>query len=310
MEDVFILPAAVLIDLVIGEYPAPLHPVVWMGQLITWELKLAPRQGRVVQFAYGIVMVVVTMALFAIPIYYLLSYLSGINVWAYVTVAALLLKSSFSVKELHRAVSRVKSWLDSGNLKKARTEVGYLVSRDTGNLDEPHVVSAAVEVTAESATDSLVAPLFYFLLLGVPGAVAYRVVNTFDARVGYHGEYEYLGKYAARLDDVLNFIPARISGILLVVSAFLSRMDGRQAWQVMLRNHSQTASPNAGWSMSAAAGALGVQLEKLGHYKLGDHGTPLSGASIPAALKLVEVSALLWVGICLIVEVVHFALAA
>ena len=309
MENVAILPIALLIDLVIGEYPAPLHPVVWLGQVISWELKLAPRQGQVVQLTYGIVIVVFTMALFAVPVYYLLSYLKGINIWAYVVVAALLLKSSFSLKELHRATFKIKSLLDAGNLKKARAEVGYLVSRDTQNLDEPHLISATVEVAAESTTDSLVAPLFYFLLLGVPGAIAYRVVNTFDARIGYRGEYEYLGKFAARLDDVLNFIPARVSGILLVVAAYLSRKDRRKAWQVMLHDHAKTASPNAGWSMSAAAGALGVQLNKLGYYKLGNPDKPLSGAFIPSAMKLVEVSAILWVGFCLIMEVVHFAFA-
>ncbi|MFC1864895.1 CobD/CbiB family cobalamin biosynthesis protein, partial [Chloroflexota bacterium] len=119
-----------------------------------------------------------------------------------------------------------------------------------------------------------VAPLFYFLLFGVPGAIAYRVVNTLDAMVGYHGEYEYLGKFASRLDDVLNFIPARLTALLLVLASFLSGRGARASWQVTLREHSKTESPNAGWVMAAVAGALSVQLERVGHYRLGEADTP------------------------------------
>ena len=126
-----------------------------------------------------------------------------------------------------------------------------------------------MESVAESTCDSLVAPLFYFLLLGVPGAIGYRVVNTLDSMIGYHGKYEYLGKFAARLDDVLNFIPARLTALLLVLAAFVMKRNGRKAWQTALREHAKTESPNAGWPMAAMAGALDVRLEKVGHYQLG-----------------------------------------
>lgn len=305
LENMIVLLIALAIDLTLGEFPRPMHPVVWLGKVISLESRVAPRQGRRAQLVYGTGMVILTIALFALPAYFLLTYLKGVNVVAYVLVGAFLLKSTFSIKELYRAASKIKGFLEEGNWGKARVEMRALVSRDTTKLDEPHLVSATVESTAENTNDSLVAPLFYFLLLGMPGAIAYRVVNTFDAMIGYHGEYEYLGKFAARLDDVLNYLPARISGLLIVIAAYLSRKDGRNAWQVMLRDHSKTESPNAGWTMSAAAGALRTRLEKVGHYSLGNANNSLSPQLIFSGMKLAETSALLWVSVCLIVEVMH-----
>jgi len=156
---------------------------------------------------------------------------------------------------------------------------------------------------AENVSDSFVAPLFYFLFLGVPGAAAYRTVNTLDAIVGYHGRYEYLGKCAARLDDVLNFLPARISGVLLVAGAYFSRLRGRRAWRTMLRDHNTTESPNAGWPMSAMAGALGVRLEKAGFYRLGAEEIDPVPRRIRTGVRLALRSSVLWLLICLAVEV-------
>jgi adenosylcobinamide-phosphate synthase len=180
-----------------------------------------------------------------------------------------------------------------------------LVSRETQNMGGPEVVSATVESVAENTCDSVVAPLFYFLLFGVPGAVVYRVVNTWDAMIGYHGEYEYSGKFAAKLDDILNFIPARITGLLLVMAAYLCRKDGKNAWRVMLRDHGNTESPNAGWPMSAAAGALRTQLQKAGCYRLGNINNPLSPELIASGIKLAQVATLLCVLFYLIGGVTH-----
>lgn len=310
MESIIILLLALAIDLTVGEYPRLLHPVVGMGKVISLGLRIAPRRGRWAQFIYGAVVVILTIALFALPAYFLLSYLRGLNTVAYIVVAALLLKSTFSLKELRRAALRVKHLLDRGNLNRARVEMKALVSRDTSQLDEPHLVSATVESVAENSSDSFIAPLFYFLLFGLPGAIGYRVVNTLDSMIGYHGEYEYLGKFAARLDDGLNFIPARLSGLLIVAAAYLCRKDGRNAWQVMLRDHGNTESPNAGWPMSAAAGALRTRLEKVGHYRLGNANSPLSSQLILPGVRLMEVSALLWIALCLMVEVTYLVFTA
>ncbi len=309
MEDLFILPLALVIDLVVGEYPSVVHPVVWIGQVISWGLRLAPRKNATVQFLHGLFMVILTTALFSASAYFLLWYLRGISLAAYVLAAAFLLKSCFSIRALCQAALKVNRLIAKGSLTEARRETGYLVSRDTRQLGEQHVISAVVEMSAESVTDSVVAPLFWWLLLGIPGAVAYRVINTFDSRIGYHGVHEYLGKPAARLDDALNYIPSRLSGLFLVVSAHLSS-NGQGAWNIMVRDHSKTESPNAGWPMSAVAGALGVQLEKIGHYRLGDAVNTLSSSSIASGLKLVVLSSCIWVGICTGITGVVYACAA
>jgi adenosylcobinamide-phosphate synthase len=301
MEGLWVLVLAIAWDLVVGEPPAAVHPVVWMGKAIGFLERGAPRGGQAQPLLYGIAMSVLLTALFAGAAYGLLAYLKGVSSVAYVLVGGYLLKSSFSLRGLHRTGTRVRRALADagGDLTLPRREVQALVSRKTGNLDEPHLASAAVESLAENVTDSLVAPTLFFLVLGVPGALAYRAVNTLDAMLGYRGPYEYLGKFAARLDDVLNYIPARLAGVWLVMASATARLQAREAWRVMLQDASRTQSPNAGWPMAAAAGALGVQLEKLGYYRLGRANRLLSAEVIDDMLSLLAWTAALWWGACL-----------
>ena len=310
MELLFILLLALAIDALFGEPPRVIHPVVWMGKVTSFLERFAPVQNTRAQLAYGGVIVVLTIFIFASPVYFLLLYVNQISSIAYVIGAALLLKSAFSFKELRQAAFEIKAHLAKNNLEKARAKMPELVSRETQSLEKPALVSATVESVAENISDSFVAPLFYFLIFGVPGAVAYRVVNTLDAMIGYRGKYEYLGKCAARLDDVLNFIPARISGLLLVIAAYLCKKDSRNAWQVMLRDHGKTESPNAGWPMSAVAGAFKVRLEKAGYYSLGETNNPLSPQLIASGVNLAEVVAVVWVLLCMTVEVMYFVFVA
>jgi len=302
-----ILSIALAIELAFGEPPRPVHPVVWMGKAAS----LLERYGVIIshrfQFLYGAGMTLLLIGLFTAATYFTLFYLEKVSFVAYVIIGAVLFKTTFSLKELRRAALRVKGFLLRDKLDEARYELRSLVSRDTEGLPKPLLVSATVESVAEGICDSFVAPLFYLLLFGVPGAVAYRVVNTLDAMIGYHGKYEYLGKFASRLDDVLNFIPARLSALLLVFAGFLSKRGIRSSWQTALKEHSKTESPNAGWSIAAMAGALNVQLEKVGYYKLEGGDVPLTPTSIDSALKLMLISMLTWCLICIIVGVIYFA---
>ena len=305
MENVLILAIALIIDLTMGEPPRPIHPVVWMGKVIAFFERWNAGQKPRAQFVYGMALSLLTIALFAVPAYFLMDYLKDLNPIAYVVAGALLLKSAFSLKELFRAATKIKRLLVGNELDKARFELRALCGRDASNLSQPLVVSGAVESVAENISDSFVAPLFYFLLFGVPGAIAYRAANTLDAMIGHHGRYEYLGKFAARLDTILNFIPARLSALLIVLAAFLARRNGRRAWRVTARHHSRTASPNAGWPMSAIAGALDVQLEKVGHYKLGDGNAPLVPDTIGRSTNLIWLAAGAWSVLCLSVGVIQ-----
>jgi adenosylcobinamide-phosphate synthase len=189
---------------------------------------------------------------------------------------AVALKSLMAVRSLVVAAKRVADDLTCGNIPGARTNVGiHLVSRATVGLDADHVASAAIESVAENLTDAFVAPLCFYLVGGLPGAAIYRAVNTADSMIGYRDDrLEYFGKFAARLDDALNLLPARLAGFAIVVGAALVRERPRSAFCVMMHAARRTASPNAGWTMGAMAGALGVSLEKIGIYRLGDGPLP------------------------------------
>ena len=306
MDILLILSIALAIDLVLGEPPRLIHPVAWMGKGTSFLEKVDVGRSPIVQFVYGSAITLTIIGLFTVPAYFILLYLESLSFAAYVVVGAVFVKCTFSLRELRQAALRIKRLLMKEKMDEARFELRSLVSRDTQGLPRPLVVSATVESVAENTCDSFVAPLFYFLLFGVPGAIAYRVVNTLDAMVGYHGKYEYLGKFASKMDDVLNFIPARLTALLLVLATFLSRRDTQASWRIALSDHFKTESINAGWPMAAVAGALNVQLGKMGQYKLGEANARLKPETIDAALELMLKAMLSWVLICFIVGVFHF----
>lgn len=290
-----VLMIAVLLDLFFGEPPNRYHPVAWLGKIITAEMNLAPKRGKWRQAIYGGVIVISTVTLACALCYTVLLQLKELSRLAYIVVAGGMLKFSFSLHGLIRATEEVRRLLSQGDIARARHKLQSLVSRDTRELDEKSIISATIESAAENTCDSFTAPLFYFLVLGVPGAVAYRVINTFDAMIGYHGKWEYLGKVAARMDDIANYIPARLTGLAIVSISSLCRSNAARAWRIMLRDHSKTESPNSGWTMSAFAGALQVQLEKQQAYKLGDNNHPLTTDTIGASEKIVVATAAIWV---------------
>ncbi len=307
MDSVFILLIAIALDLILGDPPTRFHPVGWMGKSISFLESIAPRKGKFTPFLYGMLAVLLGTAAFTTPVYFLLDYIEQTSRIAYVITGGMILKSTFSIKGLYRSASQIKKQLESSDLKGARQNMTALVSRNPEELDESLIIAATVESVAENSSDSYIAPLFWFLIFGVPGAVAYRMVNTFDSMIGYHGKYEYLGKFAARLDDILNLIPARLTALLIVMAALIGHGKGSSAWQTMLRDHSKTESPNAGWPMSAAAGALEVQLEKTGHYKLGDAHNKLSSRTINSVLGIMCLVVTIWSLLCLGIEGVKLA---
>lgn len=310
MDIVFMLLIALVIDLAFGEPPNAWHPVAWLGNLISFGMRLAPRRGKVKQLAFGIIIVIIAISIITASTHLLLGYLKETNALLSIALSALILKFTFSLRGLRQAATSIKSLLVRDELNKARFSLRSLVSRDTATLDKSQIVAATVESVAENSCDSFIAPLFYFLIFGVPGAIAYRIINTFDAMIGYRGDYEYLGKFAARLDDAANFIPARLAALIIVISAWISQNSPSQAWYIMLRDHNKTQSPNAGWTMSAIAGALGVQLKKTGCYILGNNHRALSVNTIDTSLRIITIAALLWSLLTLLLtEVIHYGTA-
>lgn len=288
-----ILLAALALDLCAGEPPNRWHPVAWVGRLLGRLFRLAPGRGRAALLAHGAVVVCGTAAAAAWAAGRIEPALAPLGL-AGVLAQVWLLKCSFSLRGLFDAAKGVEGALTAGDLDRARSEVGLrLVSRPTAALGTAAVASAAVESVAENLTDSFVAPLLFYLLFGLPGAWAYRVVNTADAMVGYReGALEHLGKTAARLDDILNLVPARLAALALVLGAAVAGGNARRAAGAARRQHGLTASPNAGWTLAAMAGALGVLLEKPGAYRLGEGREPVS-ADIGRSVEVVAAAAAL-----------------
>lgn len=285
---------AFAVDMLIGDPPNHLHPVVLMGNFIQWMRRTFNSGSNIRRFILGLVWILIGVALFGLPWLWIQSLLARLPFWAAGILTGLLLKPMFAYRGLLKAGREVQAALAGKDLTEARRLVAWhLVSRDTSQLSAPQVVSATIESLAENLTDSFVAPLIYFALGGLPLAWMYRFVNTADAMIGYHTpEYEFFGKFPARADDVLNWLPARISGWILVLAACLTRLNPTCAARTMWTQHARTASPNAGWTMAAAAGALYLTLEKINHYRLEGGDRPLTEAEIGRALDLVQTALL------------------
>lgn len=311
--DVGVLLLAVALDLALPEPPNALHPVVWMGRLISLLERLGRNRGRITSFLIGLCIALVVPAVFGGLVWLAVLGLHQIGDLAYLIGGAVLLKTTFALRGLGRAAQTTQRLLESADAATARHSLSSLVSRDATALTEPMVAAAAIESVAENTTDSVIAPWFAFALLGLPGAFVYRSLNTLDSMLGYRGKYEYLGKASARLDDFANFIPARICALLLLAGAGIvglrrrtrrksaahmdephvhsERLSVRQGWYVMRREHGKTASPNAGWTIGAMAGALGVALEKPCHYRIGDRLPDPSAAHIDASVRVIYAAA-------------------
>ena len=291
--DVGVLLLAVALDIVLPEPPEMLHPVVWMGKFTRALEWVSPRSGRVRPFLAGAGVALVVPAVFGGAVWWLALGLRELGMAAYIIGGAVLLRTTFTVKGLSHAAIKTAHNLQVEDVEEARLNLRSLVSRDTRTMTPPLMAAAAVESVAENTTDSYIGPWLAFALLGLPGAFAYRAVNTLDSMLGYHGKYEYLGKASARLDDFANLAAARVTAVLMIVGGALIGLPARRGWRRMLREHHRTESPNAGWTMSAMSGLLGVALEKPGHYSLGEDLREALAGDIHRAVRLGYVTAAL-----------------
>ncbi len=281
------LAVALLWDGIWGEPSTPWHPVAWLGRTIS-ALRPAHLTHPARNFVWGLCIGLLLPSLVGAVGWVLLR--AG---WLALPLAIYLCTSSFSIRCLGEASVRVSEPLMREDIQGARAGLGWLCSRNASQLTPAQLSAGAIESVAENASDSAVAPLFWFALLGLPGLMAYRVVNTMDAMWGYRDEREWLGKAAARLDDVLNWIPARVTAVLLVLAdPPRARAGARAAWS----DASNTESPNAGWPMAAIAGLLGLRLAKPGHYSLGSGREP-SAQDIAPAWAICQRAMRTWAGL-------------
>jgi len=334
-----VLLLAVLLDLLIGDPRVSYHPVALIGKLIsTWEGPLyrralaAPprpegtqRQGIAsAKRVAGGLLVLGTVLPVWLLVYLCLTWLHRLSssagyssLWNYIywVVSALFLWATVSIRSLDRAAREIFSLLRRDDLPEARRRLSFIVGRDTERLDPGEIARATVETVAENISDGVIAPLFYFLVGGPALACAYRAINTLDSMVGYRSErYQDFGMVAARLDDVANFIPARLTLLLLVGGALLLGLDWRQAWRMSWRDGHKHPSPNSGYPEAAVAGALGVQLGGLNYYqglpslraRMGDPKMPLAPEHIETAIRMLYGS----VAIFLVMAAVGWVLLA
>jgi adenosylcobinamide-phosphate synthase len=273
-----------VIDVTLGEPPAPVHPVVWMGRLVGALERRRPQGRPLAEFAYGVAVVGVTAGAAAGAGVALSRGLRRLPWWLALPAGAYALKTTFSLRGLVRAGRDVEEALGE-DTAAARERLAALVSRSP-DLDPPLIVSATVESLAENLTDSVVSPLLAYSLFGLPGALAYRAVNTMDAMLGYRDHREYVGKAAARSDDAANWVPTRLTGLLLVGVAGLRGRAGR-AWWAFRTQHQPEHGPNKTLAIATMAGALGVQLQKPGAYVLGEAERPLTPVVIDDAARMV-----------------------
>ncbi len=261
---------AFALDCLIGDPRSSLHPVVLMGKLISlFEGILYHEQDSDrKKLLCGLVLMICVLTVAYAAAEGLL-WLAGLSGSAYVVMAVQAVALSFMIspRNLAEAGREIRDYLLDGNLEMARFKVGWIVGRDTDKLTEGEATRATVETISENTVDGVISPLFYFFVGGLPLAVAYRAANTMDSMVGYKNDkYLFFGRAAARADDLWNFIPARITGIMLVASAFLLGLDWRGAWRILRRDASKHPSPNGGWTESTVAGALGIRLGGLNYY--------------------------------------------
>lgn len=258
------LAIAFIIDGIFGDpYSLP-HPVVYMGKLISFSEKLfcrifsSSKKGRL---AAGCCIWIVTASIsFLIP-FFILSIAGKINYILEFIIQTFWIYQILAAKCLYTESMKVFYALESNDIEKARKLLSYLVGRDTQNLDEQEIIKAVVETVAENTTDGVVAPLFYLAVGGVPAGFLYKAVNTMDSMLGYKNEkYIYLGRCAAYMDDIFNFIPSRISALLMIAAAFLTGLDGKSAFRIFIRDRKNHLSPNSAQTESVAAGALNIQL--------------------------------------------------
>ncbi len=292
---------ALILDQLLGEPPNALHPVAWLGR---WMAGLESRLRRWMPASRLGQGVAGGLALAGglLPALILAGLVERRGGWP----MGLALKPALAGRALDQAVAQVEAALRAGELDLARHHLGHhLVSRDTQDLSPEEVAMAAVESLAENLSDSLVAPLFWWTVAGLPGAWGYRAVNTADAMWGYRSSrYEWFGKLAARLDDLLNWLPARLTGILICgVAAHLGA--GSRAWRAWRQESGKTASPNAGHPMAAMAGALGVSLHKRGAYTLQGGPEPCTADHVARAREIARRTAWLAWGAAILVALLR-----
>ena len=304
---IIVLILAIVLDLVLGD-PSPnypdkwifkLHPTVLMGKFTKKIEPYFKNPDPKIEKLLGGLLALTVICSFAFPVYVgLWAIYTYISIFVYAFIGIILLKMTMCIKlETDWAKAAAKA-LQKNDLDEAR-KYSHFSRRESKNLNGSQISSAVIESMAENLIDFKLSPMMSFALFGVTGAIAFRTLNMLDGMVGFKDkEHINTGWFSANLDTFVNYIPTRLTALLMIVSAAILCMDAKNAWRIACRDNKKTPSRNHGWPMAAMAGALRIQVEKPGQYILGDSLEPLNGDKILGALRIRDVTIVLWGLLC------------
>ena len=306
---------ALVLDLVFGDPKNRYHPTVWIGRIIGKIIPYTRSQNPTnekINGTLGIVFIVifisVLISLFSSSMNQIYNLDSNIYktllVITGVIVTGILLKTTIAIKGMESHASAIMDSLSKNDLEGARVKLSMIVKRDTMNLDKQHVISATLESISENIVDGITGPLFYFSFFGLIGAFVYRTINTADSMVGYKTDiFRNVGWFAANCDKALNFLPSRLTSIVMILSCIILKKDWRHSIHIMKRDGPKTESPNAGYPMATLAGALGIKFEKIEHYVLGDGNSVITEMHFKSTISIMKLTSIMFV-LCFTIPVI------
>jgi adenosylcobinamide-phosphate synthase len=304
IEAILVVSFALILDFFIGDPKNRIHPTILMGKLIEKIVPYTINHSPKSEKRMGIILVVIVLGIVVTLISFIslgfssIKYNESFNLLAIaitIGVGSLLLKTTIAIRGLEEHATTVMDALENDDLDSARNNLAMIVKRNTRDLDENHIISGTLESVGENTVDGITGPLFYFAFLGLPGAFAYRAVNTIDSMIGYKNNiFKNVGWFGANCDKILNYLPSRITGFVMILSAMILGNDWKGSYQIMKRDGLKPESPNSGYPMAALAGALGTRFEKINHYTLGEGNQKLNKDQIKSAIAIMKVTSILF----------------
>ncbi len=299
-ESLLIVGFALLLDFKFGDPTNKYHPTAWIGSFLAKLTPIIKNENPLMEKFGGVCIIVITSGLVILLLIVLdtgISFMTVDYASLIISVIAggLLLKSTIAIRGMEKHAKSVLESLDEKNLGMARNNLSMIVKRNTSNLDRNHILSGVLESVSENTVDGITGPLFYYALFGLPGAFVYRVINTADSMIGYKTDFfKNIGWFAATCDSVLNYIPSRLTGMVMIISAAILQKNWKESYKIMIRDGKNTESPNAGYPMAALAGALETKFEKINHYRLGDGEIPITKEHVHSAISIMKLTSVLF----------------
>ncbi|RZD36110.1 MAG: cobalamin biosynthesis protein [Thaumarchaeota archaeon] len=303
LEGIVIVGFALLLDFLIGDPKTKYHPTAWIGKLIAVLVPFSRNNSPKKELFGGILIVFVVVTIVSTLLVVLdfgisLLTIDVISLVVSIVVGSILLKTTIAIRGMQKHALAVVDALEKDDLDSARNHLSMIVKRNTKHLDKNHISSAVLESVSENTVDGITGPLFYYAIFGLPGAFVYRAINTIDSMVGYKTSlFRNIGWFGANCDTILNYIPSRLTGLVMILSALILGYNWKESFYIMKRDCKKLESPNAGFPIAALAGALGTKLEKINYYAVGDGNIEFTKSHIISAIRLMKVSSILFCGL-------------